>query len=885
MTDAAQRLSASLADRYTIERELGAGGMATVYLAHDVKHDRKVALKVLRPELSAILGAERFLHEIKTTANLQHPHILPLHDSGEAGGLVFYVMPYVEGESLRDRLTREQQLPVEDAVRIACEVADALDYAHRHGVIHRDIKPENILLHDGRAQVADFGIALAVSTAGAGTRMTETGMSLGTPHYMSPEQAMGQREITARSDVYALGCVLYEMLSGEPPFNGPNAQAIIARVMTESPRSLTLQRKSIPPHVEAAVTAALEKLPADRIATAALFADALRRPGALPLTTSHTAAAPAAARRGRRATLIAWALAAVAVIAAVAGWMRRSPEQPLRRFDLVFGAVIPAPSTEVVISPDGSMLAVTGRVGNEEAIYLRHLDGDPDFRKLAGTETGIQPAFSPDNQWIVFRRVSDRSLVKISVGGGGAVTLVPGGAVDPYLPHWGTNDQIIFGGPTGAFRISAAGGAPVPMPKVTSRLAFLLPDGSGVLHTTAGQVALYDFKSDSSVVLIPGGRAAVYVPTGHILYSTADGGLFAVPFDLARRRVQGAPVRVLERVGGRVTTRGYSVSATGVLVQYDAEGIQNLTPNRLVMVDPGRGVDTVRLPLGRRAYPRFSRDGRSIAMEVFADGRAGQTDIYTLDLVTGTYTQLTFEGDNDQPVWSPDGRRILFDRVATDPAGEDLFIKPADNSAPERRLTTLGSREIGAEQWIDDRTLLFDAIVPGRAADVFTVAADSGSAPAPYLQSPFNEAEPRLSPDRKLLVFTSNETGDNQVWMRDFPVPQGKWNISRGGARAPRWSPDGRFVYFWRGGAPLDTLFRARTDRTPTVVVHAPEVVAVVDAEGVQNWDLHPDGRRFIVAVAAGAPAATAAAAPQSRYLILQNWFGELRRLTAVKPR
>jgi serine/threonine-protein kinase len=876
MTDMLGRLTTSLADRYVLERELGAGGMATVYLAHDVKHDRKVALKVLRPELSAILGAERFLHEIKTTANLQHPHILPLHDSGEAGGLVFYVMPYVEGESLRDRLTREQQLPVEDAVRIACEVADALDYAHRHGVIHRDIKPENILLHDGRAQVADFGIALAVSTAGAGTRMTETGMSLGTPHYMSPEQAMGQREITAKSDVYALGCVLYEMLSGEPPFTGPNAQAIIARVMTESPRSLTLQRKSIPPHVEAAVHAALEKLPADRLATAAQFADALRRPGALP---------PTAARRGRRATLIAWAMAAVAVVAAVAGWMRRSPEQSLRRFDLVFGAVVPAPNTEVVISPDGTMLAVTGRVGSEEAIYLRHLDGDPDFRKLAGTETGIQPAFSPDNQWIVFRRVSDRSLVKISVGGGGAVTLVPGGAVDPYLPHWGTNDQIIFGGPTGAFRISAAGGAPVPMPKVGGRLAFLLPDGSGVLHTTAGQVALYDFKSDSSVVLIPGGRAAVYVPTGYILYSTSDGGLFAVPFDLAQRRVQGAPVRVLERVGGRLGARGYSVSATGVLVQYDAEGAVNLTSNRLVIVDPGRGVDTVRLPPARRAYPRFSRDGRSIAMEVFAEGRNGATDIYTLDLVTGTYTQLTFEGDNDQPVWSPDGRRILFDRVATDPAGEDLFIKPADNSAPERRLTTLGSREIGAEQWIDDRTLLFDAIVPGRAADVFTVAADSGSAPAPYLQSPFNEAEPRLSPDRKLLVFTSNETGDNQVWMRDFPVPQGKWNISRGGARAPRWSPDGRFVYFWRGGAPLDTLFRARIDRTPTVVVHAPEVVAAIDAEGTQNWDLHPDGRRFIVAVAAGAPAATAAAAPQSRYLILQNWFGELRRLTVVKPR
>jgi eukaryotic-like serine/threonine-protein kinase len=201
------RLATALADRYRIERELGAGGMATVYLAHDIKHDRKVAIKVLKPELAAVIGADRFLREIKTIASLQHPHILGLIDSGEVEGTAFYVMPFVEGESLRDLLNREKQLPIADAVRIASEIASALDYAHRHGVIHRDIKPENILLHDGSALVADFGIALAVSTAG-GTRMTETGMSLGTPHYMSPEQALGEREITARSDVYALGCVL-----------------------------------------------------------------------------------------------------------------------------------------------------------------------------------------------------------------------------------------------------------------------------------------------------------------------------------------------------------------------------------------------------------------------------------------------------------------------------------------------------------------------------------------------------------------------------------------------------------------------------------------------------------------------------------------------------
>ncbi len=318
MNDAVTRLTTALEGRYTIERELGAGGMATVYLAHDIKHDRKVALKVLRPELASILGAERFLTEIKTTANLQHPHILALHDSGEADGVVFYVMPYVEGESLRDRLNREHQLPVDEAVRIAREVAGALDYAHRHNVVHRDIKPENILLHEGQALVADFGIALAASRSDSGSRMTETGMSLGTPHYMAPEQAMGEREITAKADIYALGCVLYESLAGEPPFTGPTAQAIVARVMTEQPRSLTIQRRTIPVNVEAAVSRALEKLPADRFATAAEFAAALVNPG---FTVATTAMSPAATRRSDwrvRLAVPMMAIAAVAIV--VAAW-------------------------------------------------------------------------------------------------------------------------------------------------------------------------------------------------------------------------------------------------------------------------------------------------------------------------------------------------------------------------------------------------------------------------------------------------------------------------------------------------------------------------------------------------------------------------------------
>ncbi len=318
------QLSAALADRYRIERELGQGGMATVYLAQDLKHDRHVALKVLRPELAAVIGADRFLAEIKTTANLQHPHILPLFDSGVVDGTVFYVMPFVEGETLRDLIAREKQLAVPEAVRIATEVASALDYAHRKGVIHRDIKPENILLHDGRALVADFGIALTATSADS--RMTETGMSLGTPHYMSPEQAMGERNLDARTDVYALGCVLYEMLTGEPPFTGPTAQAIVAKVITAEPVPASTYRKTVPSHVEQAVTMALAKLPADRFSSCGAFGAAL---ASGPQTVAQTSGAggrttPSSSRPARRLASVAALLAVAAIVVAGITFARRS---------------------------------------------------------------------------------------------------------------------------------------------------------------------------------------------------------------------------------------------------------------------------------------------------------------------------------------------------------------------------------------------------------------------------------------------------------------------------------------------------------------------------------------------------------------------------------
>src|SRR3989440_703775 len=305
MADPQARLQAPLADRYAIERELGRGGMATVYLAQDLKHRRPVAIKVLAPELAAALGRERFLREIETAARLTHPHILPLHDSGEADGFLYYVMPYVEGESLRDRLNREGQLPIADAVAITCNVANALSYAHSRDVVHRDVKPENILLSNGEAVVADFGIAGAIDAAGGG-KLTRTGIVLGTPAYMSPEQGAGERALDGRSDVYSLGCVLYEMLAGEPPFTGPTGQAVIAKRFTDPVPSIRRLRETVPVPMDQAIAKALARAPADRFATPHEFAEALRasataRSGALAAPTAATPAGGEGREAGRSA--------------------------------------------------------------------------------------------------------------------------------------------------------------------------------------------------------------------------------------------------------------------------------------------------------------------------------------------------------------------------------------------------------------------------------------------------------------------------------------------------------------------------------------------------------------------------------------------------------
>ena len=484
--------------------------MATVYLARDVRHQRSVALKVLNPELGAVLGKERFLAEIQVTANLQHPNLLPLFDSGEAEGLLFYVMPFVEGESLRARLDREKQLPVDEAIRLAVAVAGALEYAHARGVIHRDLKPENILLQAGQPMIADFGIALAVSRAG-GARITQTGLSLGTPQYMSPEQAAGDRVVDGRTDIYSLGAVTYEMLAGEPPHTGPTAQAIIAKLMTDEARPLPSLRRSVPTQIDVAVRHALEKLPADRFSTAGEFAESLQSRAAPSSSASFNAAesrAVAMATPGRMASVLqsrlwpaAFVITALAAVAATWAWVAARREQPgmTVRFPLTAGPnsfVLTSQSTAattLAFAPDGRTIAFVNVAGNSRQLFLRTLN-DVRTRAVAGTEGGEQPFFSPDGKWLGF--VLGRQLMKVPVEGGSATRIADlTGTV--YGVSWAPNDRIVVSTNNLLAVVPAAGGtarAFAPPDTSTREIAQwwprALPDGRTVAYTSwRGSVA------------------------------------------------------------------------------------------------------------------------------------------------------------------------------------------------------------------------------------------------------------------------------------------------------------------------------------------------------------------------------------------------------------
>ena len=817
MTDLGSRLFTALSDRYRVERELGAGGMATVYLAHDLRHDRRVAVKVLRADLAAVIGAERFLGEIRTTANLQHPHILPLFDSGHADGFLYYVMPFVEGESLRDRLLREKQLPVAEAVRIAGEVASALDYAHRHGVIHRDIKPENVLLQEGRALVADFGIALALSQAG-GTRITETGMSLGTPHYMSPEQAMGERIITARSDVYALGAVTYEMLLGEPPFTGPTAQAIVAKVLTDEPRPPGEIRRSVPPAVEAAVLTALEKLPADRFATAAEFAAAL-------ISTASTVITGRGARAGKRGSRQATALYVGIGLAGLAVGLlaslllaRRLAKEPggTLRLAITLAAEPSAGGPSFDLAPDGSRIIYRSRNANGIGLRSQSLDHlGSTLIATTGTSylSAVGPRISADGRTVVFTQTGQ--LLTMPVDGG--ITKRIADSAQGW-GVWGPDRRIYFerAGDLGIASVPAEGGAVTQLTAPDSSrgenghaVADVLPNGKGVILAISrgslqnADVAVLDLATRKITVLMRGTDAR-YLAPGYLIFSRADHAVFAVPFDAEHLRLAGDPFPLFDGVVlGAAGWMELAVARNGTLLY-----ARDVGAHGLVLVDrAGRERFLENSPglAGGYGSPRVSPDGRTLVYERLTGMASGTADLWLYNLRDQTSSRLTSTGDNTYPSWSGDGRRILFrsnTRGVRTGTGDGVIdtVRADGSGQPGPLFTRPGSNE-EAVQSRDGRWVAFRSGDRGRSqnTDILYFPSNDPAAVQPFVNTRFNERAPALSPDGRWLAYTSDNSGQDEVYVRPFPGPGGPVQVSASGGAEPVWARSGRELFFRSG--------------------------------------------------------------------------------------
>ncbi len=693
---------------------------------------------------------------------------------------------------------------------------------------------------------------------------------------------MGEREITAKADVYALGCVLYETLTGEPPFTGPTAQAIIARVMTDEPRSLTLQRRTIPPHVEAAVVTALAKLPADRFASAAQFSEALAKTDyALPATRAARAVTAPVSARERARRLAPWALLTLTAAAGAWGTFRPRPREvrPVIGFTLELSAPITdLGGSPIALSPDGARMAFAGQTLDDPQVrlYIRAFDQSA-ATVLATTENAVQPFFSPDGTWVAYW--SNGALRRVSVAGGAVVPIVPvsggfqGGS-------WGPNGDIVISANGTLFRTSADGG-PVDTLLRDSTRAFrwpeILPDGRTVLVTTSGagptRIQAVSLSSRTVTDLGLVGTNPRYVGGGNLVYATADGTLFAVPFDPGRVRTRGAasPIATSVRVGGAGTAK-MGHSRNGMLVWMAGSAARR----ELVLVDRTGRVEATRTPPDLYESPRFSPDGRRIAVGV-GDLLGGRPDIWSLDLAQSTLSRVTFDSSSVYPEWSPDGAWVHY---ATSRRGDyDLWRSRSDGSGVQESLVVGPNDHWEGVPSPDGRGIVFRVTNPETRRDVYWLPAGA-TTPVPVLVSPFEERGLAVSPDGRWLAYVSNETGTDEVYVRALPGPGGRIQISSSGAREPRWGPGGR-----------ELLYRSRDSVYTTEITTAGDdlrvgrhralfrdVYRTGGAGNHAGWDVEPGGRRFVFVRDGGV-------AGERQVHVLLNWFDQPRTATGTGVR
>jgi eukaryotic-like serine/threonine-protein kinase len=877
---------------YEVLAAIGSGGMGEVYSAHDNKLGRDVAIKVL-PEAFARdpERLSRFQREAKMLASLNHPNIAAIYGLDEDASRNYLVMELIPGETLRERIAREGPLPVEEALGICRQITEGMEAAHDKGIIHRDLKPANVkVTPEGKVKILDFGLAKAFAGDMAGSNPSESptlsaaataqGMVLGTAAYMSPEQARG-KAVDKRTDIWAFGCVLYELLTGKQAFQGETVTEILAAVLKGEPDWQALPATT-PTKVRDLLRRCLQKDVNRRARDAGDVRIEVEEALAAP-NVGSTAAAPAT--KGWRQAL-PWSIASsvgVAILAAIVVWNLKPspspPSQPVSRFALTLPPGQQLADLEnypaVALSPNGTHLVYVARQGGTQQIYLRAMDS-LEARPIPGTEGGVSPFFSPDGTWVGF--FAGAKLKKVSLSGGAAVSL--GDAAIPRGASWGSQGVIAFAPsiPSVLQQVSDAGGTPQPLTRLEKgenhRWPEFLPGGKAVLFAagTSGisfanaQVAVQPVGTGERRNLVQLGTQPRYAPSGHLVYAQG-GSLMAVPFDPQRLEVTGTAVPVAEGVQQSTASGAaqYSFSSTGSLV-YVHGGLQS-AQLRLVWVSRNGAEQPLAAPAHAYLAPRLSPDGRRVAVSIMEQ----ETQVWLYDLSRETSTRLTFEGNyNLNPAWTPDGKRIAFE--SNKEGTPNLFWQLADGSGGLERLTT--SEYIHAPiSWSPDGQLLaFFEINPTTGFDIWLLRLGDRKA-QPFLQTRFDEAVARFSPDGRWLAYTSDESGRYEIYVQPYPGPGGKWLISTEGGTEPAWNPNGREL-FYRSG---DKMMAVEIATQPGFAAGTPRMLFEGRYERapvpIANYDVSRDGQRFLMLK----PSESAGAAPTQINVVL-NWFEELKR-------
>jgi serine/threonine protein kinase len=890
---------------YRVSAKLGAGGMGEVYRARDERLGREVAIKVL-PDVFAgdSQRLARFEREAQLLASLNHPHIATIYGLEDAGGVRALVMELVEGPTLSDRI-QQGALPPDEALPIARQIAEALEYAHERGIVHRDLKPANIkLTADGAVRILDFGLAKALegdpaqadisSSPTLTAAATRAGIILGTAAYMSPEQAKG-KSVDRRADIWSFGVVLFEMLSGKTLYAGETAPETMAHVITKDP-DWSLLPASTPPRIRALLERCLEKDPRQRLRDIGEARIEIERvlSGAAGSRSTGLQPAPSALSplRSPLRTVLPWALCALlAAVSAFALWDRVKGRAVSSASVKRFVITLP-PNTQmeygplpvVAISPDGERLALEASIGSGWRLYLRSLDST-EPAQVPGTEDSNSPFFSPDGQWLGF--YGPGKLRKVSVQGGAPITLCD--STEIRGATWGPHDSIVFSriGPSTLYRVPAGGGTPVPLTKLASgerthKWPSFLPDGKALLftiedNTTASaanaRIAVLRLDTGKWHTVLEGGTFPRYVPSGHILFARGA-VLMGVPFDLAKLEVTGNPVPLIEGLSISPVTgaANFDVSREGTLVH--VIGLPGLGHSEPVWVDRRGAAKPLGLPARSYVQPSLSHDGRYLALHIVEESN----DVWTHDTSRGTLTRFSFQpGEDEAPLWSPDGKRLAYSAsVGAEP--RHIYLKNADGSGADELVASPGGHVHLSSFSPDGKFLLYTNYEAGSSGDIWLLPLEGERKPRPFLQTPFDERDAQFSPDGRWVAYTSNESGPDEVYVQGFPEARGKWQISTGGGYGPRWSPRGQELFYRIGNKVMTIRYSSETAFSPATpqVLFEGEYGSHPRREG--NYAVSPDGQRFLMLKNRDVDGT------QSRIQVTLNWFEELkRRVPAAK--